>query len=676
MSLVNEKHETAKTRGKIIPKLKGKTAGKSAARNRFNYLVDCKHDLKNAQGCPMCRLIHIVTRKHFDDEREQNRLAHEQSLVNRAQLRLTLLLRWARTQSVLYNKYVSAPTFDIVFSKSLASILVDEEAVMSREQPIDFDEVVKVLERRNRIQEVGHFAAIFLQARIRKYLAKRYVRRMVLQRFEYVPATRRKPAFYIDTYWSRKRDYTPRFLLQETPATPRTIGRRLAADERQRNARYDAFKKDVIKRYRAIEGADVWAQEETTVRFLKQMGILRDLVRVAMLNITKMRVQREAAAERLVLEARRNAASTPAAATPSSGPGGLNRRGSVSNRILQRQAEEATAVAAALSLLDEADPDAPVEIQPVWMCLSAPCISSRELGLALALATVPSPATGQLLMRKSAEYGLRTSPAAAPTTAGGMGETIPPPPADDGWGGNRDRSISFGLSSKIGSPGIGKFSKIGAMGSMMTVGGGRASPTMGMSRSREGTPSRPARRDSTGTGTPTITGKSSAGNSVTSSAQLLRALNFLEQSLWQCLRCSTPEEVLSKLLVEDLRPTFESVMNITKEDKQIWRGKLGHIPSVRAAARRDERRHSRGGYSEDSSLASEERSDSSGSEADEPTEGEEFTHEVLPLTLQLRPYYPERGCNGFFRLFFYMDELLVVSAFSPWAFYPEVGIFF
>ena len=79
-------------------------------------------------------------------------------LLNRAQLRLTLMLRWARCQSTLYNKFAPTPTFDIVMSKSLALLLVDEEAVCSRQSPIDFDEVIKVLNRRNRIQEVGHTA--------------------------------------------------------------------------------------------------------------------------------------------------------------------------------------------------------------------------------------------------------------------------------------------------------------------------------------------------------------------------------------------------------------------------------------------------------------------------------------------------------------------------------------
>lgn len=655
MSTTAGKSKGGTARGTLIQKVKVKGHGKPAANSRFNFLINCKHDLKNAYGCPMCKLVHMVTRKHFDDEREQNRLAHEQSLVNRAQLRLTLMLRWARTQSVLYNKYVSAPTFDIVFSKALASILIDEDAIMSREQPIDFDEVVKVLERRNRITEVGHFAAIFLQSRIRKYLAKRYVRRMMLQRFEYVPATRWKEAFYIDTYWSRKKERTPRFLRNELPATPRTIGRRLAADERHRNARYEAFKKDVIKRYQALEGADVWAKEETTVRFLKQMGVLRDLVRIAMLNITKMRLQRDAAAEKLAQEARQAAASMPNAQ-------GLNRRGSVSNRInLQRQAEEAAAAAAAMAVPDNPDEgDAPVEIQPVWMCLSAPCMSSRELGLALALATVPSPASGQLLVRKHPEYGPRFSPAAAPTTTGGMAEYVPPAP---GGGGGRERSISFGVNSMPGSPGMlgaSRFARTGTAASMLSM-GSTLSP---VTTARTSSSPKPVRREST------------AGSSVTSTAQLHRALTFLETSLWLCLRCVTPEEVLSKLLVEDLRPSFVSVMNITQEEKNIWRGKMGHIPSTKAATKRDERRHSRGGYSDDSSLGSEDRSDNSSESEKEETEVDEFAHEVLPLTLQLRPYFPERGCNGFFRLFFYMDELIVATSVSPWAFYPEVSRIF
>jgi hypothetical protein len=122
-------------------------------------------------------------------------------------------------------------------------------------------------------------------------------------------------------------------------------------------------------------------------------------------------------------------------------------------------------------------------------------------------------------------------------------------------------------------------------------------------------------------------------------------------------------------MLEDLRPTFESVMNISQESKQIWHGTMGY--SVNEPPR--QRNDSIGdGSTFNSALVSLSVDDNSTIGSLDMDEDEEYTHEVLPLTLQLRPFYADRGCNGFFRLFFYMDELVAVTASSPWAFYPEV----
>lgn len=649
MNSVSSKNSGLSSKGKVVPKAKPKPKPTS---NRLQYFVNCKHDLKHAATCPMCKLINIVTKKHFDDEREQIRMAHEQSHINRAQLRLTLMMRWARSQSILYNKHVSTPTFDIVFSKSLSLMLVDEEAVGSRAQPIDFEEVVKVLERRNRIQEVGHFAAIFLQSRIRKYLAKRYVRRLVLQRFEYVPATRRKEAFYIDNFWKRKWMRTPRMLIQVQPATPRTMSRRIAADDRLREARFECYKKAVKKQYNAEVVEDVWAQEETTVRFLKQLCVLRDLVRIAMLNVTRMRTQREAMAEKLTADPRKvpvtpsnTGTSTPAAARRNSMFG----KPALAKLTMEEEStseEPATETAPAVTL------------QPVWICLSAPSTSARQFGLSLALATVPSPATGTIAIRTDTESGPRVSAAAAPTSSNRGPADFPSMemvPAMTGSpstpGTNVRKLIRTGSASS------------GSSSSLLTAGAGAGA---GASKS----PPRAAGKGTNRGGSGLISGI----------AQLHRSLQFLENSIWNCLKCNTPDEVLSKLLLEDLRPTYESVMNITQDDKFIWHGKLGYAPANAPIIADYENSNTTSSSTMRSSIIEmpihelnlDENSSvaSIASSADEPDE--EYGNEVLPISLQLRPYYADRGCNGFFRLFFYMEELVVVSAVSPWAFYPEV----
>ena len=634
---------------KSNPKTKSK-APRSLANSRFNYFVQCKHDLKNASTCPMCKLVNIVTRQHFIDEKAKVDQDHEQSLLNRAQLRLTLMLRWARCQSTLYNKFAPTPTFDIVMSKSLALLLVDEEAVCSRQSPIDFDEVIKVLNRRNRIQEVGHFAAIYLQTRIRKYLAQRYVRRIMLERFEYVPATRRKEAFYVDNYWMRKWNRTPKYLQNENPATPRTLSRRIAADERIRTTRFESYTKAVAKQYRSIE--DVWAQEETTVQFLKQLGILRDLVRIAMLTLTKSKLRKIAAVTAMekAAEREKQAAEDARRGTPTGRRGG----GSTPTASAAANRSALTIQASEDALRNEVVPElnmaaADIPLQPVWITLSAPAAPARQLGLALVLATVPSPATGAIAIRTDTEDGPpRVSAAAGSTTTGGLKQHGP------------SKAPVFGLP-----PATPKITKIGTASSL---GGSVAS---GLSAATPRSPSRP--QSKAGARPPGSPGM------ITGIAQLHRSLQFLETSIWQSLKCNSPEEVLSKLVLEDLRPTLESVLNISQEPQQIWQGDIAYISQDTAMSSRPQ-----GGFGESDvdvpslsnalvSVNIEDEGSLVQESEEDKEEREKFQHEVLPLTLQLRPYHAERGCNGFFRLFFYMDELVAVTACSPWAFYPEVS---
>ena len=65
---------------KSNPKTKSKVP-RSLANSRFNYFVQCKHDLKNASTCPMCKLVNIVTRQHFIDEKAKVDQDHEQSFI-------------------------------------------------------------------------------------------------------------------------------------------------------------------------------------------------------------------------------------------------------------------------------------------------------------------------------------------------------------------------------------------------------------------------------------------------------------------------------------------------------------------------------------------------------------------------------------------------------------------
>ena len=70
--------------------------------------------------------------------------------------------------------------------------------------------------------------------RIRSFLAKLRVKKMMLFRFEYVSATKRKGEYFVDTQKQHKWERYPHITGNEAPASPRTITRRLAAVDRRR----------------------------------------------------------------------------------------------------------------------------------------------------------------------------------------------------------------------------------------------------------------------------------------------------------------------------------------------------------------------------------------------------------------------------------------------------------
>jgi hypothetical protein len=221
------------------------------------------------------------------------------------------------------------------------------------------------------------------------------------------------------------------------------------------------------------------------------------------------------------------------------------------------------------------------------------------------------------------------------------------------------KAPAFGMPA---TPSAGTAPRAGSSAKFSSAGGasGKLSPSVS---GKQGSPAR---------GQTKSAARPPAGGSgvVTSLAQLHRSLQFLENSIWQCLKCSSPEEVLAKLMLEDLRPTFESVMNISQESKQIWHGNMGYSVSEPPRLRSDS--IGDGGSFSGAMVSLSVDDNSTIGSADLGEQDEEYTYEVLPLTLQLRPFYADRGCNGFFRLFFYMDELIAVTASSPWSFYPEV----
>jgi hypothetical protein len=108
---------------------------------------------------------------------------------------------------------------------------------------VNFQDMSRALERRLRIQEIGEQTCIYLQARLRKFIACKQTRRDVLRRLEYIPASRTRGAFFLDSETNHPWYRWPRMCSNDRPASPATMGRRLKAEQRKRDARFEQYLK-------------------------------------------------------------------------------------------------------------------------------------------------------------------------------------------------------------------------------------------------------------------------------------------------------------------------------------------------------------------------------------------------------------------------------------------------
>lgn len=370
-----KKNSVVDTRG-----LKASKKPKQFGDLRFDYIRSCKHEYGNsdsrnaavAEGyvsCPFCKLINSTTQKFFAQEIKSRRVEREKSVLARAKLRLSLLLGWSRCHSSCYTSKDFTPSVDIVVSKSLAEWTVSADKayllalIGSRSSSyqtrsvrnsssiyhtnttnntnsltnntnnnIDYREAYRLLQRKKRVKEVGNFAALFLQSRIRKVITKRKLRKLLLQRFEYVPPTRKKDAFFVDTKKNRKWQSLPAIMHDEAPGTPRTISRRMNMEQRKAEKKYYNYyssvkrlfmsnqsylrmlygNQNLVKSYnqtaaRISDGSHfakefsldqvssellsrvLLLEEEKVIKFLKQVVLLRDLAEMAMREMTNWR---------------------------------------------------------------------------------------------------------------------------------------------------------------------------------------------------------------------------------------------------------------------------------------------------------------------------------------------------------------------------------------------------
>eukprot|EP01034_Spumella_vulgaris_P024589 gene24589-30955_t len=377
----------------------------------------------------------------------------------------------------------------------------------------------------------------------------------MLKRFELVPPTRTKPAFYVDNLKSHKWTRVPGLLRNEPPGSPRTMDRRIAAETKKKDMRMKRFQVALNK----CNTHDIFAREFNSVKLLKQFVIFRDLVALAMYRLNK--------------SMNNNFTGTNSLASASNMKG-ISNSNNFPTPLIN------TNITFNGSFLLDTGP----QYTPVWVCMSAPASTARQLGLSMALA-VMSPI--------AARNNVKTPP-------------------------------------MIGSPSIsGEFSfPPAASSSPATPSGGRKHLA------------------------PSKDGDKKDGKRVSSvvSVNYNKALQALESRAWDCLKCSTPEEVLSALMFTDILPSVESVMHISQDEHNIWHGGLDFVKQDNVTLNNNNNQSN--GRAPPPVFPSDNNNNNNTVVPPAPVVNIDptlYRNEVLPMCMQLRP------CQV-----------------SPWAFYPEV----
>jgi hypothetical protein len=593
----------------------------------FDYIVQCRHKLNSKSdpgmnssdpdyvNCPYCRLINLSLKPFFQEEELERQAARQLSLRNRSVLRTKLLYQWSQSSSYHYQYMELDNCIDVIFSVSLVSSIISNDSLLQTIQKrvkksfwfgdkgkssdpegnegngednenqlslVDFDEMIKILHRNKRINEIGNLAAIFLQSYIRRYLIKIKIRERLLRRFEYVPPSKTQDDYYYDKKTLRKWYRCPLLIASERPGTPRTIDRRINHENKLKNKKYENYlslRKEENKRYdknSTFFKFNFFQKNIKIIQYLKQLIILRDLLYLSIYQLNQL--------EKLKIIKKEE-----------------EEKEKSSNDVLSQLSSLGVSSKSTIALIDKEKSANNVKIsdnfsssllnennmKPVWLIPTAPGLPSRELGLALALLTTTSPANR-----------MSTTPAAPPASAG-----FSPTPM------------------------MRKNSNLISEGGTSSGGAGRVA------------------------GGPTLT-------------PTQRALQILEQASWDCLICHSPEEIIQKLLIKDLLPIYESVLNFSQDEFGIWNSKFKKNSTLPMTG---------GAIGINSSVSDDQPIDLGFTEL--PIDTAAIPYEILPFGFQLRLLnHPVEGysANGFFRCFFYDEELVGVSANSPWVFYPEV----
>lgn len=254
---------------------------------RWDYIKACTHDLaNNIMYCPMCLLVHEATNQYFSNELERREIAKKNSVMKRGKLRYELLQCWSRNQGSFYGEVLPKISLEVGFTDatvlSLYALFGKSNVIV--EQREHLSRLLKLLERRKRIIEIGVYAATLIQKTVRSYCCRRRVIRFMLKRFELVYS--KKGDYYTDKQRDRILRRRPYLLKSERPGSPRTVQRRLAAIDSKHKSRQKIIDETKAKNT-LLAGENVWTLEAKYIKQLRQLLVLRDVLDIAFETIRK-----------------------------------------------------------------------------------------------------------------------------------------------------------------------------------------------------------------------------------------------------------------------------------------------------------------------------------------------------------------------------------------------------
>lgn len=175
----------------------------------FHFIKTCTHDIKRKGMCSFCKLIDSEAVSFLKEERVKKDMQRLQGFYRRAgknyfsiellrivllslcvavlaEMRYGLVREWSKNQLFRNKDSMQHHGAEIILCSKVGDCIGHFEDINKA-----LDDIAQNLRKRIRVMEVGEFAAIRIQARVRGLLTRKRTRIYVLTRFQYNAANTR-----------------------------------------------------------------------------------------------------------------------------------------------------------------------------------------------------------------------------------------------------------------------------------------------------------------------------------------------------------------------------------------------------------------------------------------------------------------------------------------------------